>query len=99
MMPDETERLQHAVSELRKALEANPALPDTSRQMLEQALSDVCDVLEQKKALDSTGEVPQFENLPLRKQLQETAAEFEGDHPTLGGTLRSVIDALAQLGI
>jgi len=36
---------------------------------------------------------------PLRAQLAEAAAEFEGSHPTLAGTVRSVIDALAQMGI
>jgi ABC-type transporter Mla subunit MlaD len=99
-MTEDISKLQHAVGELHDALESTSGLTPEARDLLQRVLVDVRDVLERAQAPGASLGSPQgLQDLPLRAQLAEAAAEFEGEHPTLGGTLRSVIDALAQIGI
>lgn len=97
-MTDDREKLQHALGELESALAGSPGLSAEGRERLEHALADIRAALAQVASDAPTAEASD-EDLTLRERLAEAAAEFEGDHPSLGGTLRSVIDALAQIGI
>jgi hypothetical protein len=98
VMPDDTEKLRHAVHELHEALQSARDLDPQTRQLLEQTLADVRAVLATPSEPPSES-APAPRQLPLRRQLSEAAAEFEGSHPGLAGSVRSVIDALAQMGI
>lgn len=96
-MADESDKLRLAVEQLHQALEATHGLTPQSRELLERTLGEVRGVLAQPSAEEAPTSASPPD--PLRAQLAEAAAEFEGSHPTLAGTVRSVIDALAQMGI
>jgi hypothetical protein len=101
-MPDDVEKLRRATADLHDALQTAHDLDPETRKLLERTLAEVRAVLEGAAApADAKADAGRAgaEQLPLRRQLAEAAAEFEGSHPTLAGTLRGVIDALAQIGI
>ncbi len=99
-MTDDSNRLTRAVNDLHEALQNSPNLNPEGRQLLEQVLTEVRNAL-QPPPSDSDADQNQDEHqsISLRRQLAAAAMEFEGDHPALAGTLKSVIDALAQIGI
>ena len=56
-------------------------------------------VAEIERALDSGQPVVRSQGRSIGERLGEATREFEASHPTLSGTIGSVIDALAQMGI
>ena len=101
-MPDETQQLRRAVTDLHQALQSAHGLDAETRSLLEQTLVEVREVLSAASpgpAGSPRETIAGDETVPLRGQLSEAVARFEGGHPALAGAVRSVIDALAQGGI
>ena len=94
MMEQQTEKLRNAVRDLHEALESTQNMSPEVRGLLEGALDDVRAVLQKKTPGSATAP-----SGVTRSRLSEAALSFEGTHPTLAGTVQSVIDALAQMGI
>lgn len=95
-MPPQNEKLRQAIDQLHEALGSTHDVDPEARGLLERALREVRTVLEPKPeaaGLDTEA------GPEARSVLSEAALKFEGTHPTLAGTVQSVIDALAQMGI
>ena len=101
-MTDEAQRLRNAINELHQALQSAHGVDPDTRSLLARTVSEVREVLETQPGAAANNPDEMAERvgrLPVQRQLAKAAAEFEGSHPTLAGTVRSVIDALAQIGI
>jgi Domain of unknown function (DUF4404) len=91
-MSDQRNRLRQTLAQLEAQLEnadtLDPAVAERSRAL-------VADI---RRSLES-GEPQPAQAASLTRRLGEAALEFEASHPTLAGTVGSVIDALGQMGI
>ena len=97
-MSHDTAELKATLEQLSQQLADAEELAPAVRQRLEQALADVRAALDtQSTAADEAAEEEEEES--LIEQLSETARHIEESHPTLFGTLGSVIDALSRMGI
>lgn len=91
MVPDR-EHLRHTLDELHQQLAGVDNLDPDVRTQLITALADI------QRVLRSPDAQPQGES-SFTGQLGDAALHFEQTHPTLSGTIRSIIDALARMGI
>jgi len=95
MLPEDHERLRRTLAELHAELQSVDRLDPEVRTLLESAIEDIHGKLD---APSETGdEQPQDDTIANR--LTEAARHFEVTHPTLSGTVGSVIDALGRMGI
>jgi len=91
-MSADRERLIATLNELREQLGGVDELDPDVRQRLEQTLHDVEGLLEKNP--------PRKVAQPsIAERLSDAARHFEESHPTLSGTLGSVIDTLGRMGI
>ncbi|HHW2023546.1 TPA: DUF4404 family protein [Pseudomonas aeruginosa] len=87
-MPKES--LLRELSALREQLEQQPPLNEEQRAELELLISDIELKLANEDALNE-GSLVDGVNLAVER--------FEVSHPTLAGTLRSIVQSLANMGI
>lgn len=85
-----TQRLQEELQELREQLERQPPLNQDERASLQALIKDIEMQLANEDALaDET----------LMDNVNLAVERFEASHPTLAGTLRSIVQSLANMGI
>jgi chromosome segregation ATPase len=90
-MPERIEKLRSTVTELEAELASLTELDDSTRALLEEAVSELQATLSKQPA--------EIEHQSLTERLRESAKAFESSHPTLFGIVSRTIDALAQMGI
>jgi hypothetical protein len=88
-MANDVEQLRSKLEHLQQQLAAADTLKPETREQLAEILSDV------QRVLGGTS----GKGASISARLSEAALEFEEQHPTLAGTLASVIDALSRMGI
>ncbi|MHC8361060.1 DUF4404 family protein [Pseudomonas sp. LS2P72] len=82
--------LQHQLNTLREQLEQNPPLTEAEREDLRALMQQIELELEiETKTQDSS----------LADNVNLAVERFEIEHPTLAGTLRNIVQALANMGI
>lgn len=85
-----TQRLQQELQALREQLERQPPLNEEDRAALRALIKDIEMQLDNEDALaDET----------LTDSINLAVERFEASHPTLAGTLRSIMQSLANMGI
>ncbi|MFJ3049676.1 DUF4404 family protein [Pseudomonas nitroreducens] len=85
-----THRLQEELQALRDQLERQPPLNSEERESLQALIKDIELQLANEEALaDET----------LMDNVNLAVERFEASHPTLAGTLRSIVQSLANMGI
>jgi hypothetical protein len=89
-MPERIEKLRQTVKELEEELASVEAFDDETRQMLEEAVSEIQTVLQEEGELEPDSVI---------ERLRSAEQEFQVSHPTLSGIVARMIDALGQLGI
>ncbi|MCY1263294.1 hypothetical protein D9M71_51540 [compost metagenome] len=85
-----TQRLREELQSLRDQLERDPPLNDEERASIETLIEDIEIQLANEEALADESLVDGI-NLAVER--------FEVSHPTLAGTLRSIVQSLANMGI
>lgn len=98
-MNDEGQNLRSTLSELHRQLEAARTVDPQAREMLRQVLADIDRVLAEMGEEPPAGERAQQTSESLIGRLADAARHFEESHPTLFGSIGSVIDALSRMGI
>jgi hypothetical protein len=89
-MPERIEKLRQTVKELEEELASVEAFDDETRQMLEEAVSEIQTVLRKEGELEPDSVI---------ERLRSAEEQFQVSHPTLSGIVARMIDALGQLGI
>lgn len=84
-------RLQQQLQELRDHLAQQPPMSDAERSELAALLQQ----LEQQLAREHNT----TENASLIDGVNLAVERFESEHPTLAGTLRNILQSLANMGI
>ena len=92
-MPERIEKLRTTVTELEAELASLTELDDSTRALLEEAVSEL------QATLSKRPEPAEIEHQSLTERLRESTKAFESSHPTLFGIVSRTIDALAQMGI
>lgn len=85
------EKLRQALEELQSRLAEMRTVDPAVAEHLETTIAEARAVL--------TKESPAEEQEGVADSFGEALRNYEASHPTLAGNLRSVIDALAQIGI
>lgn len=85
--------------QLEQALRDLQAHLDEMRQLDPSVARHLDSTIEQAQAVLASEKAPPHEHPTLTAQLHDALQHYEASHPTLAGNLRSVIDALAQIGI
>jgi hypothetical protein len=94
-MSREQQRLEQALQELQAELDDLENVDPQLRQRLEHTLAELQAAL---ASASPTGS-PRKQPPNVVQRLTEAAEHFEETHPTLAGTIGSVIDALGRMGI
>jgi hypothetical protein len=91
-MTDDRDKLRATLDQLRAQLETTSGINPRVAAQLDSTLKEIEGAL--------AGEQPsEPSEQPLSERLSQAARHFEASHPTLAGTLGSVIDALSRMGI
>ena len=96
-MPTDQQQLQATLADLHRQLSDTRNLDTEVRQQLSTVLRDIQAILEQSD--DAKPAVSTEANASLTGRLGDAAAHFEETHPTLAGTINSIVDTLARMGI
>ena len=91
-MPTDQQQLRATLDQLHQQLQDVDNLDQQVREQLATAMADIQGALSAKR-----NDVRADSNLSGR--LSDTTLHFEETHPTLAGTVRSIIDTLARMGI
>ena len=91
-MPDDRQRLRETVEKLQAQLKEAQSLDPKVAACLRETIADIQASLAGERRKPSGGR-------SLADRLSEVALDFEASHPTLAGTVGSIIDALARMGI
>ena len=91
-MSADRQKLIATLNDLREQLSRVDELDADVRERLEETLHDVEDLLEKEPPR-------KVAHLSIGERLSDAARHFEETHPTLSGTLGSVIDTLGRMGI
>lgn len=89
-MPNDRQQLLATVAQLKQQLDEVQGLDPATQARLRATLADLEVALANQKPALQPG---------LAERLGQAAREFEESHPILAGTVGSVIDALARMGI
>lgn len=96
------EKLQQTLDELHAQLDEAESVDAELAAQLRSAAADITRTLEKQSAEEApekAEEAASEDSTPSPDMLEEAAVEFEQSHPTIAGTIRRVIDMLAQMGI
>ncbi len=88
-MVNDADKLQEKLTELHEQLRTSQELPPKTRAMLVEIVADIERVLSGEKKIGGS----------IAHRLNAVVSDFEGQHPTLSGTVGSIIDALSRMGI
>jgi hypothetical protein len=91
-MANEHDKLRSALRQLKTQLASATSLEREHADQLNQAVSDV------EALLDDKSKTPDADE-PITDRLADAARGLEAEHPTIAGTVFSMIEALAQMGI
>ncbi|HUI92689.1 MAG TPA: DUF4404 family protein [Chitinivibrionales bacterium] len=83
------EHLEH----LHEELQTIDAVDEESKTLLAEIQADVRTLLAHK------GATPSPHHAPIKERLAESARHFDSSHPTLAATIRTVVNALNNMGI
>ena len=99
-MPDELQHLHATLAELDRLLAAGDVASEL-RVLVAQALADVDEVSAESARYAVARGLDQRERPAdsIVKRLVDAAQQFEDSHPTLFGSVGSVVDALSRMGI
>jgi hypothetical protein len=99
-MPDELQHLRATLAEIDRLLDAGDSAEEL-RAFVAQALADVDAVSSESSLHKPAGSAGRREKPAgsLARRLAEGARHFENSHPTLFGSVGSVVDALSRRGI
>ncbi|HVC94661.1 MAG TPA: DUF4404 family protein [Pirellulales bacterium] len=99
-MPDELQHLRATLAELDRLLAAGNSASEL-RALVARALADVDEVSAESARQDvARGSVRRERSSDsIVKRLGDAAQQFEDSHPTLFGSVGSVVDALSRMGI
>lgn len=86
------EKLRQALEDLQSQLAEMRTIDPAVAEHLEATIAEARSVLAKESA-------PAEEHEGVADSFGEALRNYEASHPTLAGNLRSVIDALAQIGI
>jgi hypothetical protein len=86
------EKLQKSLAQLQAQL-------DELRELDPAVAAHLDATIQQAQSLIGNREAKGAEHESTLEQVQDALVRYEATHPTLAGTLRSVIDGLAQMGI
>ncbi|MCA9248163.1 MAG: DUF4404 family protein [Planctomycetales bacterium] len=91
-MSQQADQLQATLNQLHEQLGATGAdLDATTRAQLQETLQEIAQVL--------GGSSASGEEASITDRLRGAEIQFEESHPTLAGTIRRLVDMLAQMGI
>lgn len=94
------DQLRADLAELRRQLETTPNLDAASRNLIERVTTDVERLLaSENSSVTVNTNVAVSHRGSLAGRLAQATKQFEATHPTLAGTIGSIADALAQMGI
>ena len=99
-MPDELQHVRATLAEIDRLLGAGDSAGEL-RALVAQALADV-DAVSPERALHKPAGGAGRREKPadsLARRLADGARHFENSHPTLFGSVGSVVDALSRMGI
>ena len=91
-MSEAHENLRRTVRELEEELHGLESVDEEARDVLREALGEIT------SALGESGS-PDLEAETMTERLNQAAREFEGQHPTVSGIIRRLVDGLGQMGI
>jgi hypothetical protein len=86
-----SERLQQQLQQLREQLAQDPPLSSEERAALLELMHEIDLRLAQEMASEPNASLVDGVNLAVER--------FEASHPTLAGTLRNIMQSLANMGI
>ncbi len=89
-MTEHIDKLHQTVKELEQELDGIESFDDETRQMLQEAVSEIQTVLKKQGHLEPDSVI---------ERLRVAEQQFQASHPTLSGIVARMIDALGQLGI
>ena len=89
-MPERIEKLRSTLKELEEELGNLSSFDEATRQMLEEAVSEIQTALNKDEY---------FEPESVIERLRAAEEKFQVSHPTLSGVVARMLDALGQLGI
>lgn len=98
-MTDDRQELRATLTELHRQLEAAETIDVESVAMLRQALAEIEQALARRPKGEEPSPAESQTHRSVVRRLTDAARGFEATHPTLAGTIGSVVDALAQMGI
>jgi Domain of unknown function (DUF4404) len=102
-MAEHSEQLRSTMAELHEQLGNTREITPELRDLLSGLAADIERILAAGRPGESTGVAAAGSRAALRAsliaRLSHAAREFEGTHPTLSGTIGSIIDALGQMGV
>jgi hypothetical protein len=92
-MSERIEKLRAAVEELERELESLETVDPETQALLEEVREEI------QRALEDHEEPSPAHAESLIDRLKEAGRTFDAEHPTLGGVVTRMINALAQMGI
>lgn len=93
------EKLQQTLAELHSQLDEAESLDADLAAQLRAVASEIEQTLEKRQAAGPATGSSETPPPSTPELLEEAAVEFEQSHPTIAGTVRRLIDVLAQMGI
>jgi uncharacterized membrane protein len=93
------EKLQQTLAELHSQLDEAESLDADLAAQLRTVAGEIEQTLEKQQAAGPASDPSEPAPASAPELLEEAAVEFEQSHPTIAGTVRRLIDVLAQMGI
>ena len=95
-MSETSDKLRAKLDELHDLLDSLDEVDPEAEALLSSAIADLRDKL---AAQSTSAHLESTENPSLADRFRALAEHFEESHPTLTGTIGSVIDALGRMGV
>lgn len=86
------DKLQQLITDLRQELQAADSADEASKEMLRRTAAEIDEAV-------GTGQVSEERHRSFREQLQQSAVDFEADHPQVAAVVGNIIDTLGKIGI
>jgi len=85
-------KLQQLINDLRQELHAADSADEASKELLRRTAAEIDEAV-------GTGQVSDDRHRSIREQLEQSAVDFEADHPRIAAVVESIIDTLGKIGI
>jgi hypothetical protein len=86
------EKLRSLLSELKAEIAASDAIDEKTQSLMRELEAEIEVALEQENP-------GHFEQHSIMERLQDSATDFQAEHPALSQFVRRMIDGLGQMGI